>query len=78
MSKVKIELISSGIRELLKSSEIKQAVNETAQRVVENAGEGYMTDNFTASTRTVATVYPATAKAIASNNKHNTLLKSLH
>ena len=77
MSKVKVELIGSGVRELLKSSEMKEAVSEAAQKVRDNAGDGYTCD-VQVSNRAVARVYADSFRAYRDNKKNNTLLKALH
>lgn len=78
MAKYRIKLISSGIKELLKSKEITSEVYKAASDVQKRAGAGYEIGQYTANTRSVATVYAASDKAKKDNLENNTLLKSLN
>lgn len=78
MNDVRIVLKSKGIRELLKSNEISNAVDEVVKTVINNAGSGYGGNVQTGKNRAVGRVYTATAKAKRDNYKNNTLLKALH
>lgn len=77
MSKVKIELNSAGIQELLKSAEIQGYCEELAHEVAGRAGDGYEVDSMVGKTRANASVYAATKEAIKDNLENNTLLKAL-
>ena len=78
MSKrVEIELNSAGIRELLKSDEIKSYCEELARGVASRAGDGYVVDSMVGKTRANASVYADTKEANRDNMKNNTLLKAL-
>lgn len=78
MSKrVEIELNSAGIRELLKSYEIKSYCEELARGVAGRAGDGYAVDSMVGKTRANASVYADTKEANRDNMKNNTLLKAL-
>lgn len=77
MSKIKVELIQSGVRELLKSPEIQARVQEVTAAVSRNVGAGYES-NVQVSNRAVGRVWAETASARKDNSKNNTLLKALH
>lgn len=80
MSKVKIELDSKAISELLKTDGARQVVEEKANEVCNRAQAGgleYGTDTRIGPHRAVARVYPNSIHAYYSNLKHNTLLKAL-
>lgn len=77
MDKVKIELNSSGIRQLLKSEEMGQMLKQQAEQVRVRCGSGYSTDLYQASSRVIAGVFAETAEAAKQNSRENTLLKAL-
>lgn len=77
MAKVKIELNSSGIRQLLKSEEMGQMLKQQAEQVRARCGSGYSTDLYQASSRVIAGVFAETAEAAKQNSRENTLLKAL-
>lgn len=77
MDKVKIELNSSGIRQLLKSEEMEQMLKQQAEQVRARCGSGYSTDLYQASSRVIAGVFAETAEAAKQNSRENTLLKAL-
>ena len=77
MGKVKIELISAGIQELLKSDEMAAVCKEHAEAVAQRAGDGYKVDTYVGKTRVNAMVSADSAKARKDNLKNNTLLKAL-
>ena len=77
MDKVKIELNSSGIRQLLKSEEMGQMLKKQAEQVRARCGSGYSTDLYQASSRVIAGVFAETAEAAKQNSRENTLLKAL-
>ena len=77
MDKVKIELNSSGIRQLLKSEEMGQMLKQQAEQVRARCGSGYSTDLYQASSRVIAGVFAETAEAAKQNSRENTLLKAL-
>lgn len=78
MSKVEIELNSAGVRELLKSDEIKAACASCAATVVSNAGPNYKMESRSYPERSGYAIMPANAKGYADNMRNNTLLKALH
>lgn len=80
MSKVKIELDSGAVADLLKTDEARQLVESKANEVCQRARSGgldYGTDTMIGPHRAVARVYPESVHAYYSNLKHNTLLKAL-
>lgn len=77
MAKVKIELNSSGIRQLLKSEEMGQMLKQQAEQIRARCGSGYSTDLYQASSRVIAGVFAETAEAAKQNSRENTLLKAL-
>lgn len=77
MAKVKIELNSSGIRQLLKSEEMGQMLKQQAEQVRARCGSGYSTDLYQASSRVIAGVFAETAEAAKQNSRENALLKAL-
>lgn len=77
MDKVKIELNSSGIRQLLKSEEMGQMLKQQAEQIRARCGSGYSTDLYQASSRVIAGVFAETAEAAKQNSRENTLLKAL-
>lgn len=76
MSKARFELNKSGVRELLKSSEMAEVIGEYTERVANNAGAGY-SHNVRTANRAVGRVFAETSAAKRDNNENNTLLKAL-
>lgn len=77
MSKTKIEFNSSGIRQLLLSSELADCVQQEANKVASRAGDGYEAKVKNAVGRNLAAVYPATAEARRDLYENNTLEKAV-
>lgn len=77
MSKIKFELNSAGVQELLKSPEMQNILDGYAQSAAVRAGEGYDADIHLGKKRAYANVYAATPEAKKDNLENNTLLKSL-
>lgn len=77
MNDVKIKLNSAGIRELLKSPGVTQAVTEAAKSVQNRAGDGYSMNVRSGRNRAIAEVTAETYKARRDNSKNNSLLKAL-
>lgn len=78
MSKVKFELDREGVRQLLRSEEMKNICQEYANDVQSRCGEGYEVTTFTGKNRVNASVHAATVEARRENSKNNTLLKALY
>lgn len=74
---VRVELISEGVRELLRSAEIAAECKSQADAIAGRAGDGYEVSVYTGRNRVNASVGPATEKARRDNNKNNTLLKAV-
>ena len=80
MAKIKVEIDSDGVAQLLRSESIKEVVETKANEVCKRAssdGLEYKTDTIIGPHRAVARVYPGSIHAHYSNLKHNTLLKAL-
>lgn len=72
----KFELNKSGVRELLKSAEMAEVIDEYTSRVADNAGNGYG-HNVQTANRAVGRVFAESAEAERDNSENNTLLKAL-
>ncbi len=77
MSKIRFELDSAGVRELLRSESAKQVCAEIASQVLGRCGDGYETDTYTGKNRVNAMVWASTSQARKDNSDNNTLLKAL-
>lgn len=77
MSKVKIELNSAGIRELLRSEEMQALLGERAEEIAGRCGAGYSSDTYLTGGRAVASAFAESREAIRDNLDNNTLLRSL-
>lgn len=76
-SNVEIKLNSAGIRQLLRSDEMKKICEEHASNILNRAGDGYELDTYTGQNRVNAMVKAATPRAMRENMKNNTLLKAV-
>ena len=74
MSKIRIELNSSGIRALLRSPEMQAVLKDRADTVKDRCGDGY--ESYVAPTHAVAVAETASRKAYDDNSVNNTLLKA--
>lgn len=72
----KIVLNSKGIRELLKSHEVKECILEESESIKARCGAGYATDVKYMGTRVISSVYTETQEALEDNYNNNTLLKA--
>lgn len=77
-NQVKVVLNRSGVRELLKSEEIKRECKEFAESVCARAGDGYVVEPRNYPERSGYAVRADSMRAIRSNSKNNTLIKALH
>lgn len=77
MSSNRIVLNFSGVRDLLKSPEIKSTLTDIASDIRVRCGEGYTQDLYVGRNRANASVSADSIHAKRNNLKHNTLLKSL-
>ena len=76
MTKVRVKLNRKGVRELLKSDELRNVCAERAQNAMAHLGSGYETNTYVGKTRASAMVYPSSAAARQDNYRNNTLLKA--
>lgn len=76
-SKVKVKLNRSGVRSLLRSSEMQEMLSERAKEIQQRAGDDYEQDVFVGTNRANAMVSAATYQAKSDNMKNNTLLKAV-
>ena len=78
MSKTKIVLETSGIRELLKSHDVKECIHNESIRIREACGtDGYETDVKYMGTRVISSVYTTSEESLRDNLENNTLLKNI-
>lgn len=77
MANVRIELNSSGVRELLKSKEMLTICEEHAEKACARLGEGYVTSSMTGKTRVNAEVAAESYEAKMDNMNNNSILKAL-
>lgn len=75
--KVKVKLNSDGIRQLLKSQEMRTVLEGYGERTANNAGLGYAYSTHTTEQRAIVNVYPNTKEAAKENAEENTLLRAL-
>ncbi len=77
MAKTKIELISAGVRAMLRSTEMQSLLAERASEIANAAGDGYETDIYVGRNRANAGVFASTDEAMRDNLKNNSLLKAV-
>lgn len=77
MSKLKFVLNKAGVRQLLKSEEMKSILTEKATGIRNRCGDGYEQDIYVGRNRANARVWAETFKAKHSNSKNNTILKAV-
>lgn len=77
MSKVRVELDRQGVRNLLKSPEMKTLITEKCNAIQSRAGNGYETDVRQGSNRIQGRVHAGDVNSYYDNLNNNTLLKSL-
>ena len=77
MSSFKFKLNRSGVRELMKSTEMQSVLTNYASNIRNRCGNGYEQDIYVGSNRANAMVSAATVKAKRDNKKNNTLLKAV-
>jgi len=75
--KVRIELNSAGIREMLRSDEMQALLGEKAMEIAARCGAGYESDIYLTPGRAVASVFTATPEAAKDNAANNTILRNL-
>jgi hypothetical protein len=74
---IKVKLNTSGVREMLKSEEMKSICEDHASQILQRCGSGYDMDTYTGTNRVNAMVFAETFLARADNQKNNTLLKAV-
>jgi hypothetical protein len=77
MSDVRIELDSAGVREMLQSAEAMEICKEIADKAQSKLGEGYEVTAQTGKYRAQVRITTESYRAMASNLKHNSLLKAI-
>ncbi len=77
MAKPKIRLNSSGVRDMLKSAPVQDALKAEADRMAESAGPGYESSDYPWTTRGRASVITATGGARRDNSRNQTLARVL-
>ena len=78
MSSLKVVLNQSGVRQLLKSAEMRAICEEHAAKIQGRCGVGYEMESYTEETRAVAEVRAVTYQAKADNARNNTILKAVN
>lgn len=76
MSKIQVKLNYAGVRELLKSAEMRAVLDGYANGVMRQLDDGYEIEHRITD-RAVVAVGAVTAKARVQNSRDNTLLKAL-
>ncbi|MDR1954287.1 MAG: hypothetical protein LBQ21_07465 [Clostridiales Family XIII bacterium] len=77
MGNVKVHVDYNAGRALLNSSEVRTDLQRRVSAIASRAGDGYVADVQKGKTRLAGMVKTGTIKAIRSNAKNNTLLKSI-
>lgn len=77
MAKVEIKLNSSGVKELLRSQEMKAICEEHANNALGRLGDGYTVTSMTGKNRVNVSVFAESYQAKRENLEHNTILKAL-
>lgn len=77
MGNIEVKLNTAGVRQLLKSEEMKNICAEQASNILQRVGDGYELDTYTGQTRVNAMIRAATPQAMRDNLQNNTLLKAV-
>lgn len=77
MSKVRIELNTAGVRELLQSSEIMAVLEKEASARAAGLGPGYSVNTYVGRNRANAEIAAETEEARQDNLENNTLLRAI-
>ena len=77
MSKVKIELNSAGVRDMLRSPEMQALLEERAQNALNSLGAGYDKSLMVGKNRANVSIMVTTYDAYRDNLSNNTILKAL-
>ena len=73
----KLELNSQGIRELLRSEEMKQTCKDYTDKAADSLGDGYESEGYTGKNRVNARLNAVTWKAVNGNKKDNRMIKAV-
>ncbi len=71
------KLNKAGVRELMKSKEMQEVLNEQASAIKGRCGDGYEQDAHVGKNRANAMVWADSASAKRDNSKNNTILKAV-
>ncbi len=77
MSKLRFALNRQGVRELMRSEEMKAILSDEAKRVRETCGDGFEQDLYVGRNRANAMVKAVSRSAKKRNLNENTLLKAV-
>lgn len=77
MGKIKVELNSEGVREMLKSPEVEKMCMDIANSAVAKLGADYKAEARHYPERTAAVVLPTTYQAKKDAMEHSVILKAL-
>ncbi len=77
MAKVEIKLNREGVRELLRSNEMKSICEEHANNALGKLGAGYSVSSMVGQNRANASILAETYDARKENAEQNTILKAL-
>lgn len=77
MANIEVKLNSAGVRQLLRSKEMKDICAEHASNIQKRVGDGYEVDTYTGQNRVNAMVKATTTRAKRDNMENNTLLKAV-
>lgn len=75
--KVKLELNSAGVREVLRSDGMRSMLEAEARQRASGLGSGYGVNTFTGRNRVNAEIAAETPEARKDNLKNNTLLRAI-
>lgn len=77
-AKIKLELDSAGIKELLNSDEISEECTGIAHEIAQKAGTGYVAEQpHHTGQRVAVNVHPETKEAAQDNYENNTLVRAI-
>jgi hypothetical protein len=77
MGNLEVKLNTEGVRQLLRSEEMKSICAEQAANILSRVGSGYEMDTYTGQNRVNAMVKTSTPRAMYDNLHNNTLLKAV-
>ena len=77
MAKATIQLDREGVREMLRSEEMKTICEEYANKAQGKLGPGYVVTSMTGKNRVNASIFAESYEAKRDNMENNTILKAL-